>query len=306
MKKWCMLLILGFIAYFVVGLMAPFITQKKPSEEAKRNSRELISDFFPEKEDNDPEVHERAMILETNESAWEERIRLFSQAEERIVLTTFDMRECESTIDLLSVLLKKANEGVDIKILVDGFSGLIRMENRPLFYAMSSHPNVEIRIYNKINPLLPWKSQGRHHDKYIMIDNKAYVLGGRNTFDYFIGDYPTDNRSHDREVLVVAEDPEKPGHSIRQLDSYFRRIWSQKDSAVFHNDPRLAQKDSVKEKIALLEDRYESIRESHPELFEPYDYKDVTYEADKIALLSNPTTIYGKEPDVFHQVIELF
>ena len=99
------------------------------------------------------------MILETNESAWEERLRLMNLAQERIILSTFDFRDGESPRDLLSIMLHKAEEGVQVKILVDGFSGLVRMERSEVFYALSSHPNVEIRLYNPINLAQPWKTQ---------------------------------------------------------------------------------------------------------------------------------------------------
>ena len=99
------------------------------------------------------------MILETNQSAWDERMRLMNLARERIILSTFDFRDGESPRDLMAVMLHKADQGVSIKILVDGFSGLVRMEPSKLFYALSSHPNIEIKIYNKMNPLLPWKTQ---------------------------------------------------------------------------------------------------------------------------------------------------
>ena len=45
------------------------------------------------------------------------------------------------------------------------------------------------------------------HDKYVIVDELAYILGGRNTFDYFIGDYPNKNMSYDREVLIYNTDP---------------------------------------------------------------------------------------------------
>ena len=73
-----------------------------------------------------------------------------------------------------------------IQILVDGVSGAVRMEGRELFYALSSHPNVEIRIYNPLNLLTPWKLMGRMHDKYVIVDEKAYLLGGRNTLSEII------------------------------------------------------------------------------------------------------------------------
>ena len=55
------------------------------------------------------------------------------------------------------------------------------------FYGLSSHENVEIKLYNKANPLKPWKTMGRMHDKYLIADGKIYILGGRNTYNYFFG-----------------------------------------------------------------------------------------------------------------------
>lgn len=177
---------------------------------------------------------DRAMIMETNLSAWEERMRLFSQAEDRIVMSTFDMRDGESTRDVLAVLCKKAEEGVQVRILVDGISGFVRMENRDLFYAVSSHPNVEIKLYNRLNPLIPWKTQGRMHDKYIIVDDLAYILGGRNQFDYFIGEYPTEHRSCDREVLIynTRHGTENRDSSLFQVETYFEEMWK-KDECTF-------------------------------------------------------------------------
>ena len=44
----------------------------------------------------------------------------------------------------------------------------IDMEGNPYFYGLSSHENVEIKLYNKANPLKPWKMMGRMHDKYLI------------------------------------------------------------------------------------------------------------------------------------------
>lgn len=313
LKKWYFLLIAAALIYLIGGLMAPFVFLKKVDSEHLEKTARLVSTYFSEEETvteavtaNAPVAGaEQAMIIETNISAWEERIRLFAMAQERIILTTFDMRDCESTRDLLAVLLERADSGIKVQILVDGISGVYRMDQNPLFYAASSHPNVEIRLYNKLNLLLPWKTQGRMHDKYIIADEFAYMLGGRNTFDYFIGDYPTENRSHDREVLVYEADPEKKGESLVQLEEYFDGMWNHEETSVFHDDPALADREDVKAETALLKQRYALILESRPELFEDYDYKKVTKETERISLLSNPTGIYGKEPVVFHQLIEM-
>ena len=75
----------------------------------------------------------------------------------------------------------------------DGFSGLIRMEPDPLFYAVSSHPNIRIKIYNPTNLLAPWKSQGRMHDKYVIAVSythldvyKRQILGSFSVFNLIL------------------------------------------------------------------------------------------------------------------------
>ena len=110
-----------------------------------------------------------------------------------------------------------------IRLLVDGMESWIDMEGNPYFYGLSSHENVEIKLYNKANPLKPWKMMGRMHDKYLIADGKRYILGGRNTYNYFLGDFPG-HKNYDRDVLVVCDEPEKE-NSVNQLLEYFETIW---------------------------------------------------------------------------------
>lgn len=252
------------LMYLVIGAAAPFCHYKPISQETE----ETVSaeSFYQEGDSSD-----RAMILETNQSAWDERMRLMNLARERIILSTFDFRDGDSPRDLMAVMLHKADQGVSIKILVDGFSGLVRMEPCKLFYALSSHPNIEIKIYNKMNPLLPWKTQGRMHDKYVIVDDYGYILGGRNTFDYFIGSYPTDSRSHDREVLVynTAHGTDKGrDSSLYQVEDYFEQVWNLDVSTLFHDSQTTADRTSVRNAAAMLRERYKVLAMKYPELLD--------------------------------------
>lgn len=291
------------VLYLILGAIAPFCVYTKISEETQRQVKDKL-DREEERLAAGGTSPDRVMLLETNISAWEERIRLLNQAQERIILATFDMREGESTRDLLALLLHKAEEGVEVQILVDGISGAVRMEGEPLFYALSSHPRVEIRLYNRLNLLTPWKTQGRMHDKYVIVDDLAYILGGRNTFDYFIGMYPAGSRSFDREVLVYRSSGEEAESSLFSLKDYFNRVWNQKDCSVFHGEKDLAEKSRVKREIQNLKERYELLAGDYPQLFEKPDYESRTYETRGISLISNPTGIYGKEPVVFYELTE--
>lgn len=294
-----------FLLYLIIGACAPFFRYKPLSKKAEED---ISSATYVQGTSG----CERVMLLETNISAWEERMRMMQLAEKEIILSTFDFRDGEAPRDILSLLLHKADEGVKIKILVDGFSGLVRMEGRSLFYALSSHPNAEIKIYNPMNLLLPWKTQGRMHDKYVIVDDSVFILGGRNTFDYFIGDYPTNSRSYDREVLVYNTDFENgPGEGLSQVRAYFESVWNLPECKIFHDSEKLAGRTRVQKERQNLMERYETLSASRPDLFQIEKdeirqyYQDNTLEAGKITLLSNPTHLYGKEPVVFSTITHL-
>lgn len=287
-------ILVAFIAYLLIGAFIPFIRAPKISdiEWLKKRAAEMQHDI---------KSPDRAAILETNISALDERIRLMNQAEEEIIIATYDLRDGESTRDLFSVALKRADKGVKVRLLADGVSGFVRMKGNELFYAMAAHPNIEIRIYNMINPLLPWKTMGRMHDKYIIADEKAYILGGRNMFDYFIGEYPTEHRSHDREVLIYNSGA-PANSSIRQVRDYFEHIWALDEVTEFGND-------AFKENYAGIYDemntRYQSLISEKSDLFLPFDYTAITEPTQGVWLAANPTGLYAKEPIVFHQLYEL-
>ena len=223
-------------------------------------------------------------------------------AKDRIILSSFDIRDGESTKDLMSVLLHKADEGVKVQILVDGISAFLRMEGRPLFYAVSSHPNIELRVYNPLKIWMPWKTQGRMHDKYVIVDEMAYILGGRNTFDYFIGDYETDGKSFDREMLIYKTGAQS---SLHEVEDYFHSVWNLDVCQTFHDDESLRDKQDVREMLALLENRYENLKTNYGYLFESFDYAAVTKPTKGVHLISGQTGIYGKEPLVFEKLSRL-
>ena len=89
------------------------------------------------------------------------------------------------------MLLEAAERGVKVRVIVDGGNGFLDMKVKSAewFQALASHENIDIQIYNPVNLLKPWKLQARLHDKYVIVDDKMYLLGGRNTTNLFLGDY---------------------------------------------------------------------------------------------------------------------
>ena len=140
------------------------------------------------------------------------------------------------------------------------------------------------------------------HDKYVIVDEMAYILGGRNTFDYFIGDYETDGKSFDREMLIYKTGAQS---SLHEVEDYFHSVWNLDVCQTFHDDESLRDKQDVREMLALLENRYENLKTNYGYLFESFDYAAVTKPTKGVHLISGQTGIYGKEPLVFEKLSRL-
>ena len=187
------LAILLCVAFY--ELLGICIAYKKQPEVSNTTKKETKNGSWNECSENT----ERAVIIEKNPEALLQRVRLIQNAKEEIILSTFAFKSDESGKLILGALHDAADRGVHIRLLVDGMESWIDMEGNPYFYGLSSHENVEIKLYNKANPLKPWKMMGRMHDKYLIADGKTYILGGRNTYNYFLGDFPG-HKNYDRDV----------------------------------------------------------------------------------------------------------
>ena len=290
MKKLVKILTVFLLIIVIYLLLGVILTYKKQPEV----SREYHSDCYA-----DAVSCDRACIIEDNEEALLERLKMIGQAKNRVILSTFEFRADESGKDLLAALLEAAKRGVDVKVLVDGWPALLRMAGNEYFYALAAMEDVEIKIYNRINLLMPWKSMGRLHDKYLIADDSLYLLGGRNTYNYFLGNHGYKN--YDREVLVYSTNPEQKESSIHQLEAYFESVWELDECTVFESRNTQACRSARKE----LEIRYQEIEDRYPNLAEPADYREKTFEVNKITLLSNPTHVYAKEPTVFYSLAQI-
>ena len=290
-----LLVLLGVVYSVVVGYM-PFSRAPKLSDDARARVEARVEEMS-----HDVSTGDRAAILETRTEALDERIRLINQAKSSLVITTYDCRDGESTRDILCAVLARAEAGVRVRMLIDGIAGRFHLMHNGMFRAVAAHPNVEVRFYNLFTYWQAWKHMGRMHDKYLIADDTAYILGGRNTFDYFLGEYPAPTHSLDREALVYNA-AGSADSSLFEVLGYFEGVWDGGDATPFH--PRVPD-DKRAAEYAALDARREGLRAEKPELFAPADYGAVTVATRGVWLIHNPTTIYAKEPEAFAQLTGL-
>lgn len=246
---------------------------------------------------------ERARIIEDNDEALKERIRMISNAKSEIILSTFDFRSDDSGKLMLGALIDAADRGVSVNVIVDGVSGFTKMKGNPDFKALASSDNVNVKIYNKVNPFKPWQSMGRLHDKYVIADRTNYILGGRNTFNYFLGAYPG-HKNYDRDVLVYCESPDETS-SVNDVFAYYESVWNYKESKAFLKNNRCAGNKKVKAARKELLDNYNIYYADNKDYLTDTDYTDETVEVSNIALLSNPIECGAKKPVVWYQLTKL-
>ena len=290
------ILLVIFLLYVLIGSIIPFTTQPEVSSATAESFR--ASDYY-----RDGIGPDRARVVDDNQEALDIRMQMIMHAEKQVILSTFDFRSDEAGMDILAVLLDAADRGVSVEIFLDGFNSVVQAEGNPYFYALSSHPNVKIIIYNQINPLKPWSLMGRMHDKYVIVDDTAYILGGRNTFGYFLGSYDG-QKNYDRDVLVYNTGP--ADSSLYQLKAYYEKITALDCCHLFHDRECLGEKQRVKAAAQELREHFQGIVKNTPELSEsPYNYQDNTVATHTIGLISNPTAPIAKEPVAFYQLMQL-
>lgn len=125
-------------------------------------------------------------------------------------------------------LLRAAERGVRVRVLVDGF--LVDNHSKPL-KRIARHPNVEVRIYNAFRtsfwpkllryPELAFdfaRLNQRMHNKILAVDNTVAIVGGRNVNDAYFGLDAT-HYFLDRDVVVA-------GPLTPQISESFDAFWN--------------------------------------------------------------------------------
>lgn len=286
MKKLIVSLIIAYVIYLLSCLILGPLIQEKQGFDRSPN-QQTIDDAAPS---------ERILCINDNTDALLWRLRLIEAAKEEIILTTFDFGADQSGTDIMSALLHAADRGVRVRILVDGIYGSFKLHNNR-FDVLVAHENIEVKLYNTVNLLTAWDINYRLHDKYLIADDRIYMLGGRNTTDLFLGDY-SDKANTDRDVLVYREKSDENA-SVYQLRQYFEQVWSLSCNKTLKcNSPKETAK-------TQLSNRYLELQSKYPESFAEPDWIGETIPTNSVSLICNPISNANKEPELWNALCAL-
>ena len=123
------IVLLVYLLYVIVGMLAPFVHLKSVSDEGKAQIQ--AENFYQKPGEKETD---RAKIVEENQEALDVRLDMIRRAKKEIILSTFDIREGSSTDDTFAALAAAAQRGVKVKILVDGLYGTLHMSGKDIFH----------------------------------------------------------------------------------------------------------------------------------------------------------------------------
>ena len=173
-------------------------------------------------------------LLDSNEDALRWRLALVDSAEHSLDLQYYFWFSDDSGDLLMKHVLDAADRGVKVRLILDDISTWIEKHNKPKVRdweaaVLNAHSNIELRLFN------PWRSRSmagrvvefvlhmsrtnqRMHNKLMIADNRAAIVGGRNIGDEYFG-YSQESNFRDLDVLGV-------GPVARQASDVFDRFWN--------------------------------------------------------------------------------
>ncbi|TDG15904.1 phospholipase D family protein [Seongchinamella unica] len=194
------------------------------------------------------EDHSGFWLLDSSEDGLRWRLALIDSATTSLDIQTYLWYPDHSGALILERVILAAERGVKVRIIVDD---LILQGQDQLIANLHATPNIEFAIFN------PWQDRSslinragemlarmerlniRMHDKLMIADGHAVVIGGRNIGDHYFGLSDTYN-FHDTDLLGI-------GQIGREANEMFDRFWNSEwvataDALTTEPDPSIVRK----------------------------------------------------------------
>ncbi len=173
-------------------------------------------------------------LLDANEEGLRLRLALVDSARHTLDLQYYVWWADESGALLMKRVIEAADRGVKVRLVLDDLTTLLADESHPkvrdpALLRVDAHPNIEIRLFNAWRERTlggrAWEAiermeriNHRMHNKLLVADNRAAVIGGRNIGNEYFGLSPEFN-FRDLDVLGI-------GPVARQASGVFDNFWN--------------------------------------------------------------------------------
>jgi len=239
-------------------------------------------------------IPEQVLLLDDPHDAFFHRVNIISTAEHQIFVASYSISEGASTDIFIGALLAAADRGVEVTLMTNEIIGGMPIEYRRV---LTGHENINIYWFNQFELLNPQYINSIFHDKYITVDNRFLILGGRNIGDRFFNPKCFDGSvTLDMDVLVYNTDTNFTG-VIADVNSYFLSKVNSSRTSLFTRERRSNWETQKAYYINIYKEYNANLK------IEAFDYLLNTITANQITLLTNNFEGSKKESIVAYNLL---
>ena len=238
---WTMLIlilpILGVVLYFVFGRSRIAAIMQQHFEQRIEESREYLRDRPQTRqklEALDPSasnqsryisdvsrfpVHENttAEYFQVGDDMFPVLVHELEQAKHFIFIEYFIINDGVMWQTILDILEQKAAEGVDVRLIYDGFGCLTTLPHK--YYEELRKKGITCQVFNPFRPILNIIQNNRDHRKLCIIDGWVGFTGGINLSDEYINQ--KERFGHWKDTAIMLK-----GEAVWNMTVMFLHMWA--------------------------------------------------------------------------------
>jgi cardiolipin synthase len=158
----------------------------------------------------------KVTYFDLGEKKFEAMLEQLEKAEKFIFMEYFIVEEGYMWGRILDILIRKAKEGVDVRVMYDG---MCEMSTLPAdYWKLLEAQGIHARAFSPIIPVISSHFNYRDHRKILVIDGKVAFNGGVNLADEYIN--RIERFGHWKDTAVMVE-----GEAVRNFTLMFLQMW---------------------------------------------------------------------------------
>lgn len=140
-----------------------------------------------------------------------------SKAEHFIFMEFFIIDQGKMWGEILDILIEKAKNGVDIRLIYDGMGSGLILPNR--YNKKLEQVGIKCKIFNPFTPMLSSIQNNRDHRKIVVIDGHTAYTGGVNLADEYINEITRFGHWKDTAIKIC-------GDAVVNFTMMFFNMWN--------------------------------------------------------------------------------
>ncbi|MBQ7912566.1 MAG: cardiolipin synthase [Clostridia bacterium] len=230
--------VLGVPFYLLHGEARPTKKMRKKIARAKAEVCQSVTEFYGEREIAAPQTRDEGVsyflekyagyplfhdgeveYYESGEGAFPHMLTALKGAEKFILLEYFIIKHGKMWQKILQILLEKAEQGVQIRIIYDDFGCMMSLPPKYERYLEGLHKNIRCMKFNDVVPVFALRMNNRDHRKILVVDGKIAFTGGINLADEYINEERRFGYWKDSAVKIT-------GSAVNSFTQMFFYLWN--------------------------------------------------------------------------------